>query len=79
MGKTHKPSNVNVLKTHVLQNDCVSYLCPCPKMFQIKESDGYNYRFNTTCVPQKDNENTNIHQLGEFNRTKDDDKPALSV
>ncbi|XP_039870639.1 uncharacterized protein LOC120723317 [Simochromis diagramma] len=70
MGKTHKPPSVSVLKTHILQNGRASYLCPCPNTFQIKHPN-----------PKKDRGNTNTNQLGEtvFDRTKDDDKPALSV
>ncbi|XP_028847241.1 uncharacterized protein LOC114796892 [Denticeps clupeoides] len=76
MGKMHKPTNVKVLKTHVLQNGRASYLCPCPNTFQIKELGGYNYQCNTTSTPQN-----NANQLGEmfFHTTTDDDTPALSA
>lgn len=80
LGRTHKPLNVSVLKTHVLQNGRASYLCPCPNTFQVKESKHLNFQQNSTAL-QKQRENKNTDQLGEsfFEKTKDDDKPALSV
>lgn len=80
LGRTLKPLNVIVLKTHVLQNGRASYLCPCPNTFQVKESRRLNFQQNSTAL-QKQRENKNTDQLGEsvFEKTKDDDKPALSV
>lgn len=50
-------------------------------MFQVKESSGCNYQLSTTLAFQKNIDNTADGQLGEkvFDRTKDDDKPALSL
>ncbi|XP_057695101.1 thymocyte nuclear protein 1 isoform X1 [Corythoichthys intestinalis] len=81
LGKTHKPPNVNVLKTNVLQNGRASYFSPCPNTFQIKESNGFSSQSNTKPTSQNERKNTNTDQLGQtvFERTKDDDKPALSI
>lgn len=72
---------MNVLKTNVLQNGRASYFHPCPNTFQIKELNSYNYQFNTTPTHQKYRESTYTNQLGEtvFDRTRDDNKLALSV
>lgn len=38
LGNAHKPSEVNVLKTHILDNGRPSYLTPCSSRFNVKES-----------------------------------------
>lgn len=53
LGRTHKPQNVRVLKTHVLQNGRASYLCPCPNTFQVKESRRLNFQQNSTALQKE--------------------------
>ncbi|KAM9828380.1 uncharacterized protein ACBT44_022570 [Syngnathus typhle] len=63
------------------KNGRASYLSPCPNIFQVKESSGCSFQPNTTPALQKGSEDKNSDLLGQtvFEKTKDDDKPALSV
>lgn len=65
LGGAHKTEEVNVYKTHVLQNGRSSFLKPCTNNIHVKEI------FQETC---KDG-------LGEgvFQKTAEDDKLAMSV
>lgn len=38
LGSVHKPSEVNALKTHVLDNGRPSFLTPCDSQFKVKET-----------------------------------------
>lgn len=74
LGKTHKPPNVNVLKPHVLQNGRVSYLSPCPNIFEIKKPNSCSHQPNSSTTPKNDCPKKPTDQLGQtvFETTKDD-------
>lgn len=82
LGTAHKPLNVNVLKTHMPHNGHASFLSLCPNTILIKEStDCFTTHLNSmsgSCALECEG---NADHLGNivFNRTKVDDKPALSV
>jgi len=65
LGKTHQPNQVNVNKLYLLNNGRPSYFEPCPSEFLVKEKN----------VAQSETPTTD--QL--FERTKDDERPAMSV
>ncbi|XP_044136507.1 uncharacterized protein LOC122928083 [Bufo gargarizans] len=78
----HKPSKVNVYRTHLLQNGRTSCLCPCTNSLHIKErlDNPTHHRSIQRCM--EDLASTgNTDELGckVFERTRDDDKPAPSV
>ncbi|XP_076849002.1 uncharacterized protein LOC143497110 [Brachyhypopomus gauderio] len=73
LGGAHKPSDVSIFKTNILQNGRSSFLSPCKNNIQVKEK---------LCVPSQLHQ-TRCHpeKLGDtvFQRSPDDDMPALSV
>lgn len=79
----HRSDDVNVYKTHVLQNGRTSFLKPCTNSIHVKE------RLNCPTqqfLPAPSHNwqifpDTGSDGLGEsmFQKTPDDDKPALSV
>lgn len=83
LGNTHKPSKVNVLKTHVLDNGRPSYLTPCDSHFSVKE----DFSLSQAKAISNQLPSTHPHQkltaenLGEtvFYRTNKDNRLAHSV
>lgn len=82
LGRVHKPEHANVYRTNVLSNGRTSLFDPCTNSLHLKE------KFDTSANchgPPKVNEMKNLFEkrdsLGEgvFQRTPDDDKPAMSV
>ncbi|XP_028254480.1 uncharacterized protein LOC114430714 [Parambassis ranga] len=75
LGTVHKPFRVNVTKTHVLHNGRTSFLSSCPNTLLVKESSTSHPNCTSTFPSQQ-----SIDKLGStvFNRTKHDEKPALS-
>lgn len=84
LGNVHKPAHVTVYKTNLLNNGRSSFLKPCSSNIHVKEtlsghktqtSHLHKYPSNSP-VQEADTDN-----LGStvFNRTMDDDRPALSV
>lgn len=79
----HKTEEVNVYKTHVLQNGRPSFLKPCTNNIHVKE----RFKVPTRCSLQTPSHCEEILQetsrdgLGEgvFQKTPEDDKPAMSV
>ncbi|XP_067250257.1 uncharacterized protein [Chanodichthys erythropterus] len=80
----HKPSSVDVFKTHILGNGRPSYMSPCPNSMHVKDF------FNLHNEPQKSStlnpkqSSLLMHNecpIGEsvFCHTKYDDKPAPSM
>nr|XP_055053759.1 uncharacterized protein LOC129438884 [Misgurnus anguillicaudatus] len=80
----HKPSSVDVLKTHILGNGRPSYMSPCPNSMHVKDF------FNIHNEPQKsstlnpEQRSLLMHNecpIGEsvFRCTKNVDKPAPSM
>ncbi|XP_073713971.1 uncharacterized protein [Misgurnus anguillicaudatus] len=83
LGTTHKPSSVNVLKTHVLSNGRTSILSPCPNKILVKEtlSQSSHLGCSSASCTQEERLSGCIDMLGSavFERTRDDEKSALSV
>lgn len=84
LGTVHKPSDVNIYKANVLNNGRASFLRPCPNSIHVKENyDGMTQHHSTTFPACE--VNTSLHgttdNLGSsvFDRTKDDNKSALSI
>ncbi|XP_034079405.1 uncharacterized protein LOC117550916 [Gymnodraco acuticeps] len=80
---THNSNNVNVYKTHVLQNGRPSFLKPCTNSIQVKERLNGPAKHHLP-APSHSLENVlngSLDCIGEsvFRKTPDDDKPALSV
>lgn len=82
LGRVHKPEHANVYRTNVLSNGRTSLFDPCTNSLHLRE------KFDTSANchgPPKVNEMKNLFEkrdgLGEgvFQRTPDDDKPAMSV
>lgn len=84
MGTVHKPSEVNVYKANVLRNGRTSFLSPCPNIIHVKEDYGGMTRHHGATFPTCE-ENTGFTGSADnlgcsvFERSKDDDKPALSI
>lgn len=84
LGTVHKPSEVNVYKANILHNGRTSFLRPCPNSIHVKEDySGMTQRHGPTFPTcEKD---TNVIMSADnlgcsvFDRSKDDDKPALSI
>ncbi|KAL3973607.1 sorting nexin-4 [Sarotherodon galilaeus] len=70
LGKAHSQSEVNVYKTHTLDNGRASYFEPCPNTIHVKEN--YGVTMNATCVTD---------DLGHsvFVRSESDNKQAMSI
>lgn len=82
LGTAHKPSEVNIFKTNVLNNGRESLLRPCPGSIHVKEDYSDTTRHLST-VPACEMNSTHVStdNLGcsVFERSKDDNKLALSV
>lgn len=84
LGRTHKTATVTAYKTNLLSNGRSSFLEPCSNSIQVKESlsgptlhsTNHRQHCDISLVQEED-----LDTLGStvFNRTKDDDRPALSV
>ncbi|KAL4009046.1 hypothetical protein ACER0C_002898 [Sarotherodon galilaeus] len=70
LGKAHSQSEVNVYKTHTLDNGRASYFEPCPNTIHVKEN--YGVTMNAACVTD---------DLGHsvFVRSESDNKQAMSI
>jgi hypothetical protein len=68
LGKVHQPDVVNVNKTHTLKNGRTSIFTPCPNNLDVKEK----FASGLDCESYDDLATT------VFDKTDDDDKPALS-
>ncbi|XP_026010486.1 uncharacterized protein LOC113013640 [Astatotilapia calliptera] len=70
LGKVHSQSEVNVYKTHTLDNGRASYFEPCPNTIHVKEN--YGVTMNATCITD---------DLGHsvFVRSEGDNKQAMSI
>ncbi|XP_071226640.1 uncharacterized protein [Salvelinus alpinus] len=84
LGTAHRPANVNVFRTNILQNGRTSYLSPCPDIIQVKEnynSVAQKHISPSTMHSRDPNTTVNTDNLGcsVFDKTQDDDKPAPSV
>lgn len=84
LGGAHKPSNVNVFRTNVLQNGRTSFLTPCDGMIHVKEKFSaliQQQHCNPPFSPKEVAPATDTDNLGGkvFQRNPDDDKLALSV
>lgn len=84
LGQAHKPASVTVYKTNLLLNGRSSFLSPCSNSIHVKETLSSSTRqsshFHQHCNGRLGQEET-PDSLGStvFNRTKDDDRSALSV
>ncbi len=84
LGRVHKPANVTVYKTNLLNNGRSSFLTPCSNAIHVKESlpgrttQPSHLRQHSTDSPVQ-TEVTDRLGSTVFDRTKDDDRPALSV
>ncbi len=83
LGTAHRPSSVNVYRTHVLSNGRTSYFTPCPKQIQVKECFCGMPKQHTTMLPDLDGKSAGrkTDNLGcaVFHKTPEDDKPGLSM
>ncbi|XP_073469696.1 uncharacterized protein [Aquarana catesbeiana] len=84
LGTVHQPDNITTLKTSVLTNGRTSLLSPCHNSFIVKESFGRSTQHcDSSTLYGKEEVNSNIEtdNLGitVFQKTKDDDKQALSI
>ncbi len=83
LGTAHRPSCVNVYRTHVLSNGRTSYFTPCSKQIQVKECVCGMPKQYTTMIPDLDGKSAGrkTDNLGcaVFQKTPDDDKPGLSM
>ncbi|XP_013856435.1 uncharacterized protein LOC106512341 [Austrofundulus limnaeus] len=70
LGNAHGQSEVNVYKTHTLDNGRASYFEPCPNTIHVKEN--YGVTLNPAC---------DMDSLGNavFVRSEYDDKQAMSI
>ncbi|XP_055061254.2 uncharacterized protein [Misgurnus anguillicaudatus] len=80
LGNSHKPSVLSC-KTHVLDNGRTSYFPPCQSHINLKDSlcltaeaQGIPHIYKGACASRE-----NLLGCSVFKRTRDDDKPALSV
>lgn len=77
LGKTHAPAVVNTYKTHLLGSGRVSLFPPCTNEFRICEDSNRHYGFsNRNAATHLNNEDFGKNV---FQRTKDDEKPGMSV
>lgn len=82
LGQAHKSSEVNVYKTNMLHNGRSSFLPPCPNTMFVKDDIASTSQYNGPTVREeiakpsqfKDNLGHSV-----FERSKEDDKPALSI
>ncbi len=80
MGNSHKPTVLSY-KTHVLDNGRTSYFSPCQSCINVKgsfiltaEGQGIRHIYKCACTSKE-----NYLGCSVFQRTRDDNKPALSV
>ncbi|XP_034529393.1 uncharacterized protein LOC117804989 [Notolabrus celidotus] len=80
----HKPSEVSVYKTNVLNNGRRSFLKPCPNSIHVKDDYGgmTQHRGSTFPTREKNTRPTlSTDNMGclVFDMSKDENKPALSI
>lgn len=80
----HKPTNVNVFRTNVLQNGRTSFLLPCTRMNHVKERFSapiQQQHLSPPSSPKEASPATDRDSFGGniFQRYPDDNKPVLSV
>lgn len=81
--RAHKPM-VSVFKTHILDNGCPSLLTPCQSHIKLKEKLCHGGEHKSGCFPHVFNHASEDVQaedqlgLKVFDRTKNDNKPAMS-
>ncbi|KAJ8333793.1 hypothetical protein SKAU_G00411120 [Synaphobranchus kaupii] len=78
----HKPSSINVYRTNVLPNGRTSFLSPCASVVHIKEK--FDKKTSSQIIQtsrETDLQEDYTEELGSniFERTKDDEKIALSI
>ncbi|KAK0155063.1 hypothetical protein N1851_002628 [Merluccius polli] len=74
LGTVHKPSEVNVYRTNVLHNGHTSFLRLCPNSIHVKENYGDMAQHRSQTLSARQSNCPTV-----FDRSKDDDKPALSI
>ncbi|XP_067282638.1 uncharacterized protein [Pseudorasbora parva] len=81
LGKCHKPSSVDCMRTHILENGRPSYFRPCNNHIVLKESFGEKIQFQKSSHLPLCQESLSSCRLGQsvFQQTKDDNKSAPSV
>ncbi len=84
LGTFHKPTEVNVHKTNILHSSHTSFLKPCPNGIHVKEDYSGMTQHHSPTFPAcaEDTSFTmSTDKLGcsVFDRSKDDNKPALSI
>lgn len=79
LGKIHKVSSVNVKKTHVLKDGCVSLFPPCPNDFDVQEIKSSPVFVGcTSTAPHSTPEHDSLG-IKIFEKTKDDERVGTSV
>ncbi|XP_035808144.2 uncharacterized protein LOC118470918 [Amphiprion ocellaris] len=84
LGTVHKPSEVSVYKTNMLNNGRRSFLKPCPNNIHVKDHYRCMTQYHDSTFPAWDKNSRptlSADNLGcsVFDRSKDDNKPALSM
>ncbi|XP_055012739.1 uncharacterized protein LOC129409873 [Boleophthalmus pectinirostris] len=81
LGKAHNTTEVNVYKTHTLDNGRTTYFEPCPNVIKVKEDCSVRPQQNTLTFRNTVGTADNADKLGEsmFDRTESDDKVAPSI
>lgn len=82
LGTAHKPKDVSVFRTHILENGRHSHFIPCPNHLTLKEKLTVNsQRSRNPHKPQSSHLATEDDSLGSriFQRTEDDNKVAPSI
>lgn len=84
LGTVHKSPVLSVFKANMLLNGRASILIPCPNNIQVKEnfsSTPLHLSLHTSSCMEDTSPSVNTDSLGSsmLQRSKDDDKPILSV
>lgn len=81
LSKAHNTTEVNVYKTHMLENGRTTYFEPCPNTITVKEDYSVRPRLNTLAAANIADSTAHTDKLGQsvFDRTESDDKVALSI
>lgn len=82
LGQTHKSSEINVYKTNMLHSGRSSFLPPCPNTMFVKDNYACMSQCNSLTVREESAKPSRLRDnLGHsiFERSKEDDKPALSI
>ncbi|XP_060745195.1 uncharacterized protein LOC132858752 [Tachysurus vachellii] len=75
LGKVHKPTFIQSYHTNIMENGQSTYFHPCPNNYTIKDRF-QSVSFTKSLIKE---ETQGLTELDVFQRTKDDEKTALSI